>query len=62
MQNTPYNILLGRLFYTLMECITKDFTNRDQHLTIMDPNTQQCVTILTREQMRQHHLDLDFSS
>jgi hypothetical protein len=32
-----------------MECITKDFANGDQHLTITDLNTRQCVTILTRE-------------
>jgi hypothetical protein len=49
MPNAPYNILLGCPFYALTECITKDFANRYQHLTIMDPNTWQCVTIPTRE-------------
>jgi hypothetical protein len=29
MPNTPYDILHGRPFFALMECITKDFTNRD---------------------------------
>jgi hypothetical protein len=52
MPNTPYNILLGRPFYALTECITKDFANGDQHLTVTDPNTQQCVTIPTRERKR----------
>jgi hypothetical protein len=52
MPNTPYDILLGRLFYALTECIMKDFANGDQHLTITDPNTRQCVTIPMREQKR----------
>jgi hypothetical protein len=60
MPHAPYNILLGRPLYTLMECITKDFANRDQHLTVMDPNTRQCVTILMQEQKRQWHPDPDF--
>jgi hypothetical protein len=60
MPNTPYDILLGCPFYALTECITMDFSNGDQHLTITDPNTQQYITILTREQMRHWHLDLDF--
>jgi hypothetical protein len=47
MPNAPYDILLGRPFYALMECITKDFANGDQHLTITDPNTRQCVMIPT---------------
>jgi hypothetical protein len=51
MPNTPYDILPGHPFYTLTECI-KDFANSDQHLTVMDPNTQQCVTILTKEWKR----------
>jgi hypothetical protein len=50
MPNAPYDILLSRSFYALTECITKDFANGDQHLTVMDPNTRQCVMILTKEQ------------
>jgi hypothetical protein len=60
MPNAPYNILLGHPFYTLMEYIMKDFANRDQHLTVMDPNTQQCVTIPTKERKRHRCPDLDF--
>jgi hypothetical protein len=60
MPNAPYDILLGHPFYALMECITKDFANRDQHLTIMDPNTRQCITISMREQNIQRCPDLDF--
>jgi hypothetical protein len=57
MPNTPYDILLGHLFYALTECITKDFADRDQHLTITDPNTQQCVMIPTKEWRRHQHPD-----
>jgi hypothetical protein len=39
MPNDPYDILLGHPFYALTECIMKDFTHGDQHLTITDPNT-----------------------
>jgi hypothetical protein len=60
MPNAPYNILLGRLFYALTECITKDFTNGNQHLTVTDPNTRQCVTIPTKERKRHRRPDLDF--
>jgi hypothetical protein len=60
MPNTPYDILLGCPFYALTECITKDFANGDQHLTITDPNTWQCITIPTREQKRHQHPDPDF--
>jgi hypothetical protein len=49
MLNVPYDILLGRPFYALTECIMKDFANGDQHLTVMDPNTRQCIMIPTRE-------------
>jgi hypothetical protein len=60
MPNALYDILLSRPFYTLTECITKDFANGDQHLTVTDPNTRQCVTILTREWKRHWCPDLDF--
>jgi hypothetical protein len=60
MLNAPYDILLGRPFYALMECITKDFANGNQHLTITDPNTRQCVMILTKEWKRHWCPDPDF--
>jgi hypothetical protein len=58
--NTPYDILLGCLFYALTECITKDFANGDQHLTVTDPNTWQCIMIPTREWKRHQRPDPDF--
>jgi hypothetical protein len=58
MPNAPYDILLGHPFYALTEWITKDFANGDQHLTVMDPNTRQCVTIPMKEQKRHRRPDL----
>jgi hypothetical protein len=60
MPDAPYDILLGRPFYALTECITKDFANGDQHLTVTDPNTRQYVTIPTKERKRHQHPDPDF--
>jgi hypothetical protein len=60
MPNAPYDILLGRPFYALTECITKDFANGDQHLTVTDPNTRKCVMIPTKERKRHRHPDPDF--
>jgi hypothetical protein len=60
MPNAPYDILLGRPFYALTECITKDFANSDQHLTVTDPNTWQCVMIPTKERKRHQCPDPDF--
>jgi hypothetical protein len=57
MPNAPYDILLGPILCPYRMCHQG---SGYQHLIIIDPNTCQCVTILTREQKRQHHLDLDF--
>jgi hypothetical protein len=38
MPNAPYDILLGCPFYALTGCITKDFVNRDQHITPIHGN------------------------
>jgi hypothetical protein len=59
MPNAPYDILLGHPFYTLTECVTKYFTNGDQHLTVTDLNTRQCITIPTRKRKRQRRPDPD---
>ena len=39
-RNTPFEVLLGRLFFALTECETKDFVSRDQHITLMDPSNR----------------------
>ncbi|MDT7543780.1 MAG: hypothetical protein QOE33_3695 [Acidobacteriota bacterium] len=51
-KEAPYEVLLGRPFHTLTNCITRDFSNGDQHITITDPNTGLVVTIPTKERKR----------
>jgi hypothetical protein len=41
-----YDILLGRPFDILTESIIRNFANEDQTITIHDPNTNSCITIL----------------
>ncbi|KAL5536583.1 hypothetical protein ACEPAF_405 [Sanghuangporus sanghuang] len=36
--NAPFQALLGRPFFTIMECETKDYTSGDQHITLTDLN------------------------
>ena len=60
MSNPPYDVLLGRPFTTLTECVTKDFVDGDQHITIRDPNSGRLVTIPTRERKRNRRPDPDF--
>lgn len=45
--NPAYDILLGRPFEVLTECVTRNYKNEDQTITITDPNTGQCSTIPT---------------
>ncbi|KAL5478646.1 hypothetical protein ACEPAI_1923 [Sanghuangporus weigelae] len=37
-RQAPFRALLGRPFFTVMECKTKDYTSGDQHITLSDPN------------------------
>jgi hypothetical protein len=60
MSNPPYDVLLGRPFTTLTECVTKDFVDGDQHITIRDPNSGRLVTIPTKERKRNRRPDPDF--
>ncbi|GBE81973.1 hypothetical protein SCP_0403490 [Sparassis crispa] len=49
LNDAPFEVLLGRLFFTLMACKTPDFTNGEQHITLRDPNTRQVVMLPTHE-------------
>ena len=53
--NPPYNILLGRPFEVLTQCVTRNFRNEDQTITITDPNSGQCSTIPTFPRGRHVH-------
>jgi hypothetical protein len=47
--DAPYEILIGRPFFTLSEALTKDYKNGDQQVTITDPNSGAVVTLPTIE-------------
>jgi hypothetical protein len=51
-RNSPCEVLLGRPFFTLTTCITRDFMDGNQHITISDPNGGGTVTIPTRTRLR----------
>ena len=46
-QNTAYSILLGRPFDILTESVVRNYSNQDQTITIMDPNSGRQVTVPT---------------
>jgi hypothetical protein len=49
-QSPAYDILLGRPFDVLTKSTVKNFPNKDQTITIVDPNTKHSVTIPTLPQ------------
>jgi hypothetical protein len=51
-RNSPCEVLLGRPFFTLTSCVTRDFMDGSQHITITDPNRDDTVTIPTRPRLR----------
>ena len=59
-QRAPCEVLLGRPFFVLTACITKDFMDGNQHITISDPNGTDSVTIPTRPRLRKGPVDEGF--
>ena len=51
--DAPFELLLGRPFYTLTNCNTQDFTDGEQHLTVTDPQSKRTFTIPTTERTRE---------
>jgi len=43
-----FEVLLGRPFFSLGECITQDYKTGAQDITITDPNTNKRVKIATK--------------
>ena len=43
-RQAPFQVLLGRPFFAVTECATKDFVSGDQHITLTDPTnrSRQC--------------------
>jgi hypothetical protein len=50
--NVSYDMLLGRPFLTLTEAHTHHYSNGDSHITLVDPNSHDTFTILTKPQVR----------
>ncbi len=46
-ENAPFDILMGRPFFKLTACVTKDHLSGDQDLTLTCPNTGRVVTLPT---------------
>jgi hypothetical protein len=44
----PFEVLLGRPFFSLGECVTQDYKTGAQDITITDPNTNERVKIATK--------------
>lgn len=51
-ENTPYEMLLGRPFLTLTQAKTYHYRNGDSHITLVDPNTKETLTIPTMVRTR----------
>ena len=47
--NAPFEVLLGRPFFALSACKTKDFPTGEQHISLTCPNTGVTVTVPTHE-------------
>ena len=43
----PFDVLLGRPFFSLTSCRSQDFPSGDQHITLTCPNTNAEVTLPT---------------
>lgn len=56
--DAPFEVLLGRPFFAYLSCVTKDYPNGNQYITIEDPHTTEQVTIPTRERIRHRSTDL----
>ena len=57
-ENTPYEVLLGKPFFALTACSPKHFPNGDEHITITDPNTGRSATIPAVEHSAQNCREL----
>ena len=51
-----YNILLGRPFDILTKSVVRNFVNKDQAITIFDPNSSSHATVPTTPRGRPRHL------
>lgn len=52
--DAPYEMLLGRPFFTLTQATHKHFDNGESRLTLFDPNTGDKITFPTRARTREN--------
>lgn len=52
-ENAPFEVLLGRPFFAHTSCVTTDYPNGNQRITITDPLSGDRVTLPTHERIRQ---------
>jgi gag-polyprotein putative aspartyl protease len=52
-QDAPYELLLGRPFFTLTQANHKHFSNGSSHITLVDPNSEAVITIPTHARIRE---------
>lgn len=45
----PFEILLGRPFFSLTSCVTNDYISGDQRITLTSPDTGEALTFATTE-------------
>ena len=57
MKDAPYEMLLGRPFFTLTQASHKHFDNRESRLTLFDPNTRDKIMFPTRARNRESRQD-----
>lgn len=53
MDSVPFEVLLGRPFQALTNCVTRDFADGQQRVTLQDPNSGVEVTVPTFERGRE---------
>lgn len=56
-RDAPYEMLLGRPFFTLTQASHKHFDNGESRLTLFDPNTGDKITLPTRARNRENRSD-----
>lgn len=54
-KDAPYEMLLGRPFFTLTQATHKHFDNGESRLTLLDPNSGDKITFPTRARDREHN-------
>lgn len=47
-ESAPFEVLLGRPFYAATQCLTKDYSNGEQEITLTGPNGEGTITLATK--------------